>query len=332
MGFLATSFATDRLSRGLGVRGSLLGSEQRSQMLMAYATLEERPDVVIVGSSRIAGGPHASLVEGALENIVGIEASVYELGMPGLRVEFLRHMMATSLEDVPPRELLMLAVEARFFATGKSVKRKGKQAEDIQGEWENKLPHPVVEDVFGGMRDIYGIELMLQEETQVAIEKRQANGGEMGTYMDRVDREKRLQAKRKRLSAAQGHDEIPDHFADGSIQWEWPGEDSETMAAWREVLDRCEDLDCDVVFIRTPLAPGFDQDSMPDVYPLFERDVVEAVRARGFEFHDLQGPGWNDDPSWFYSTTHLANPAVRPFSKRLAEEIIGPYLLDGPAE
>lgn len=326
LGFFGAALAADQLTRELGVRGSLMGNEYRANALMAYAQLDVAPDVVVVGSSRVAGGVHSSLIEDALRLGPGIEASVYELGLSGLRVEWLRHMLATVFEDQPPRKVLVLAVEARFFAFGQSVTGAGGEVQDIAGEWDTDVPHPFTEEWFGGLRDLYAVERLRHAGVRGVIATRQANGGETADFEGKVIEERARQAKRRQLVKNLGLNEIPDAFADGSLKWKWPEADSPTMKAWREVLDRCEALDCDVVFVRMPLAPGFDEQSMPEIFPLFERDVIDAVRARGMDFVDLQGPGWNDNPNWFYSTTHLGIQGVRPVSRRLAQQVIAPHL------
>lgn len=326
LGFAAAAFVTDKVARAVGVRGALMGTEYRTRVLMAYGMLEESPDVVVVGSSRIADGPNAGVVEDVLRQLQGIDVDVYELGIAGLRVEWLRHLFATSFEDVPPKKLLVLAVEARFFAFGQSIRDAGGEAEPLQGEWDEDIPRPLAEEAFGGLRDIYALERLLHDEVQDVIELRHANHGEFGTLMSQAAAQKKKLTNALAAARRQGLDAIPDHLADGSIRWSWPDRDSQTMQAWWEILDRAEQLDCEVVFIRMPLAPGFDEWAMPEITPLFQRDVVDEVRARGFDFLDLQGPGWNDDPDWFYSSTHLATAGVRPFSRRFAEEILAPYL------
>jgi hypothetical protein len=328
VGFAATGWGADVAARHLGLRGSLLGTEYRADALLAYGDLDVAPDVVVIGSSRVAGGLHAPFIQGELLAREDLDVNVYELGLAGLRVEWVRHMMMTSFRDLPPKKLLVIAIEARLFAFANSVVRDAEpgQAEEVRGEWEEGIPSVFVEVAFGGLRDIFAIGRKHQAATQAVIAVRNANGGDQAPWLEKVELERARLAKRKNESKRRGLTEIPDAFADGSIQWRWPDQDSLPMQAWRDVLDLADELPCEVAFIRMPLAPNFDQESMPDIYPLFVRDVVDVLRARGMTFDDLQGPGWNDNPEWFYSTTHLDIKGVIPVSRRLASDIIAPKL------
>jgi len=127
------------------------------------------------------------------------------------------------------------------------------------------------------------------------------------------------------LEAPQGWS-VADSFTMEGLSWNWPGPESITAHAWRETLDLLAELPCRVAFVRMPLEPGFDEAYMPAAHAAFERDVVDEVRARGWPFVDLQGPGWNDDPDWFLSATHLDADGATDVSDRLATEVLAPRL------
>lgn len=320
----------DLLARQLGVRGAWTGNQARRNALMAYGALDVPPDVVVLGSSRVEGGLHAPFIQGELASSQKLDVRVYELGLAGLRIEWVRHMLQTTLAEQPPSKLLVVAIEARFFATAQSVTQHGVSEDEVFGEWQADLPAPWIETLFGGLRDVYALPHRHSASFVADQEVRHANGGSEVAWMDKVKLERNRLVQRKALIKKRGLTEIPDAFADGSIQWDWPDANSRTMQAWRDVLDLAEALPCEVHFVRMPLAPGFDEQSMPTIYPLFMRDVVDVLRARGFAFEDLQGPGWNDHPEWFYSKTHLDIPGVIPVSRRLATEILAPRLLRQP--
>ena len=326
-GFLGTAGLAWIFTGQTGVLGLLpRHNEYRAQMLWGWKSLPEPKDVLIIGSSRVGKGLYSTRVEADLQATIDEPVSIYELGIAGLRVEFLRYLLEAAVQPRPPRRLLVLCVEARLFAIPAAEDGRA-----IEGEWDAKsFTRKDWTTPLWGLRDLYSLAWTFRSETQEAQQMLHANNGEWGTLQQvRQDHRKLVQAQ---ANIRRRDQDKADSFALEGLRWEWPTAEDAATEDWEAALDLLEALPCEVVFVRMPLAPGFDQEYMAEIYPTYTREVVERLQSRGFEYVDLQGAGWNDRPRWFRSLTHLNDAGASKVSSRFGTELLPRLLASKPAD
>lgn len=326
-GFLGTAGLAWIFAGQTGVFGLLpRENEYRAQMLWGWKSLPEPKDVLIIGSSRVGEGLYSTKVETDLQATIDEPVSIYELGIAGLRVEFLRYLLEVAVQPRPPRRLLVVCVEARLFALPAA-----EDGRTIEGEWDAK--RAIRKDwtsPLWGLRDLYSLAWTFQSETQEAQQTLHANNGEWGTL--RKVRQEHRKLVQVQENIRRRDPRKADSFALEGLRWEWPAAGSAAAEDWEDALDLLETLPCEVVFVRMPLEPGFDQEHMAEIYPDYTREVVEQLRSRGFEYVDLQGAGWNDRPRWFRSLTHLNDVGAAQVSARFGSELLPRLLASKPAD
>lgn len=296
----------------------------RAQRLYAYLTREHTEDVLIIGSSRVAGGLDARMLGRDLSAELGRDTSVYKLGIPGIRPLVLSEVLETAVKRRPPNELLVLAIETRNFvvpANAASVRRAARQAltgDEVRGEWEADEVIAGFWRQFDGLKALWNLSWMASEATSTAADFQQQHGGEHLTVEERR-RVEALQARQRR-----GRPDLFDLPPGKAWKWSEPG--SPDIVGWQRVLEICEELPCKVIFVRMPLQLGFNEQHMPLVSRRFADEIVGQLTARGFEFHDLNLPPYPSDPQYFAGITHLNRRGCEETSRVIVPELIAPQL------
>jgi len=327
LGFAATAAAAQAW---MSARGFTLlepySNEERATTLYAYLTLPRQVDVLLIGSSRVREGVDSRIVGATLGEVLGRGVDVYKLGMDGLRPWQLYRMLRGGLAARPPRELLVIGLETRYFARPVSSRTTGEveRGEElvIPGEWQRDEVTDLLAEGFRGLEALWSLPWTRERRTQRARRILQANGGEEWTADQRAKRE-RQRATRK-AEPGRGLElefELPDDIA-----FAWSAAESPDQVGMRRSLDLLEALPCRVIFVRMPIQPDFDRERMPVVSRRLLEEVVPSIEARGFDVHDLNRSPFPQTPELFRNPTHMNLAGCQRTSELLAESVLAPYL------
>jgi len=313
-GFAATALIGEVAARRLRLDFLEPYSNQvRATCLYAYATHAAPQDVVVIGSSRVAGGLDARIVQAELREAWGEPIEFYKLGVGGLRSRSLHEILRDVIVAAPPRELLVVAIEPRFFARPRRVDDAGVELEEIRGEWQVEAPS-ALERAFRGLKSLWSLEWVLRDSTRRALGFQQRNRGERFTVKQREQKESRK-------------DEQEDFFdLDDGVEWVMDAADGEDRVQFRRALDVIDELACEVAFVRMPVVEGFDAAYMPRVFEQYEREVLGEVEARGHRYVDLNRPPYPRRPELFRGTTHLNRAGCVETSRAIVADLLVPLL------
>jgi hypothetical protein len=323
LGFAATAFAANHWA---GENGLLMMEREvnptRIDLVRAWFERESVEDVLVIGSSRVAGGFDALLMTEALEDRVEGDCELYKLGVAGMRPALMADILEEGVRRRPPRRLLVLAIEERYFAypVPSASARSGTRndAELIRGEWEtDRVPDPLL-DWSRGLAIVWRGDRELSEESRANRARYQENFGERITLAERIQRQARTA---EALRTAADYLELPP-----GLEWEWPAEDSNTMAAWRRCLAVVDDLPCETIFIRMPVQRSFLDEEMPREDALFESQIVASVLAAGHRYVDLGASPYPFQKRYFNSMTHLNRDGCVAMSEVFVREVLVPLL------
>ena len=169
-----------------------------------------------------------------------------------------------------------------------------------------------------GLESLFLVDWVFSTETRERLAFLQEHQGRPHT----LEKRRRRDAERTRQ-----HRGKPDEFALGT--WVWSGPGSEDWDAFEELLDRLEDLPCEVLFVRIPLQSGFDENSLPEEYARFRAEVLPELERRGFGYEDLNRSPFPREADSYFSTSHLNRAGCEATSRLLATEVLGPLLGGG---
>ncbi len=292
-----------------------LSSERRSELVLAYLQRPEPEDVLVIGSSRVGGGIDAPVLEEALGTALGEGSPVFKIGIPGLRPQLLARLLEGPVRARPPRRLLVLAIEARYFCEPRPI-GEGRQ---LEGEWTAEQSLADRLDALDGLRAMWGMVWARDGQVRRRVGEIAARGGE---ELDAEQKARRLRLKEdRRARAADDAFLLPPGY-----EWVWGSEDGSAAQGWERCLDVLERLPCDVLLVRMPLVEGFDERHMPQMYARFVDEVVAGAAARGLDFVDLNRPPFPRDARDFLSLTHLDPGGAEETSRLLAGEVLAPRL------
>lgn len=289
-------------------------NEPRSQFYFSYLSRPAVEDVLVIGSSRVLGGLEGTVLQDTLRASSAPTASVYKMGVPGLRPFTLLEILDDLVAPRPPRELLVIAIETRFFVRPRAAFEDAPDAE-WRGEWEAEGQSRSVWDLFEGVRALWTLDWIFNPMTQRAARFQHERAGEHLTLEQRWRREKQSQHA---LATRQ------DGFED--VEWVWSDESTLDQLAFDQCLERLAALPCDVLFVRMPLVEGFDAEHMPVVFPRFEAEVLPRIAERGFVYEDLNRPPFPRARELFLGITHLNYEGCLRTSRLLATDVLAPAL------
>ncbi len=326
LGFVLATWAADVTMRAQGY--TLLEpyrNEKRAERVFAYLSRPETEDVLLVGSSRVAGGFDARLVQRLLSAERQQQTSVYKLGVAGLRSVYLAELLRDAIVKRPPQERLVIALEPRFFCT--AVRRTGRRdapraddadADALRGEWEGEALADAFGRRFDGLAALWNLPWVRTAASSDLTTFMHAHGGEHQAVAARRAEDER--AARNRVGRRDLFDLPP------NMEWQWPAPDADEMVAFRLMLDLLDALPCPVTFVRMPLTPGFNEEHMPVVSPRFLAEIVPALEARGHDFYDLQGAPYPTDDRYYFSRTHLNRSGCEQTSAAFVSDVLAPLM------
>jgi hypothetical protein len=302
---LLTNWAADRSGLTLV---HFAGGETRAELLRAYHRIAGGEDVLIIGSSRVQSGVIAQEAGPALQRLLGRPVRFYQLGVAGLRPTLLADVLDSTLAGRPPRQLLVIAVEDRFFC----------RPEGQSGEWSLDDGRGSHTWWLRGVAAIFDLPRFLDPAAQESARQIAERGG------DRFTPEQLEERLRRAGMTRQGREDVFD-LAEG-LKWRWTEPTEPDARGWRRCLDSLEALDCQVLFVKMPVQPGFDERYMPEMQKRFDAEILADIAARGWEYVPLVGDPWPTAPGLFISQTHLDFDGARLTTRLFVERILAPRL------
>ncbi len=317
LGFALTAAAAHWGSGVAGLRG-LEPYERRewAQKLHAYAHMEETPEVLVLGSSRVEDGFDGRLLERSLSLALGRKVSCYKLGLPGLLPKRVRQIATDHVLRKPPSRVLVVGIETRYFTRPNLPEIAGPDG-GIQGEWKADERDTPLRELVRGLRALWFVPWMLSAETRASGPALVAQRGE------RMGFDERRALEEQRVRAAQ--DTAKGRYAE--LRHDWREDDRKQFEGALEAL---AELDCAVVFVRLPLSGDWDRLHIRDQLERFEREIVPLIRARGFAYHDLNAAPYPLTDEFYWSSTHLNLAGAVATTREFSERVLAP-LLRAPA-
>ncbi|QDU66031.1 hypothetical protein [Engelhardtia mirabilis] len=302
--------------------------EQNQIQLLAHALREEPEDVLILGSSRVLAGIEPNLITQILSFKPDRPVEVVRLPVQGMRSWTLSKIVRELVQPRPPRDLLVIGLEARFFYV-----------------LPDETARPLDFQMLASTSDLFQIDLgalttaQLQELSLAPLRGVRAPWtlpqflmSDAGRYIEHLHETRGLplrnfkELSRREFGLARAvRDEIQERGATIE-EAELRRFDVETFIS---LLDVLEDLPCKVVFVRMPVLQAFDREQWRQLED-YEREIVEPLRARGFEYHDLNRFGQLRAPGLFANPSHLNDEGRREASRILAMTVIGQAVLGPP--
>lgn len=317
LGFALTLAAAHWATGSAGLRGlEPYDRPEWAQKLHAYARMDETPEVLVLGSSRVEDGFDGRLLERSLSLALGRKASCYKLGLPGLVPKRLRQIATDHVLRKPPARVLVVGVETRYFTRPNLPEFAGPDG-GIQGEWKADERDTPLRESVRGLRALWFVPWMLSSETQSSMRELVQQRGE------RMGFDERRALEERRVRAAQETEK--GRYAELRHDWR-----EQEIPQFEGALDALAELECAVVFVRMPLAGDWDRLHIQEQLERFEREVVPLIRARGFAYHDLNAPPYPSTDEFYWSSTHLNLDGAVETTREFCEQVLAP-LLRAPA-
>ncbi|HKX45583.1 MAG TPA: hypothetical protein VJP77_02700, partial [Planctomycetota bacterium] len=329
-GFLAAVLAFDQaLARSpYASVGPLIHTENQLGLL-AHATRTDADDVLFLGSSRLRAAVDSSLVTEFLTHRTAPSAVAGRLQVQGLDAWLLERLLADYVVPRPPRELLVIGIEARLFYTPPyetddllGVRLVGRATDlfrfdpfelnAVQRSQWSQVP-------LRGVLAPYGLPWILSAESRRKLDLLREHRGTapLGTF-DAIDPREFRQARaiRERIDTRRQSVAIEDVALRPA-----------SLAAFGRSLDLLERLPCETVFVRLPVRLEFDVEQARQLAD-FERLVVGELSARGLRYVDLNALPELRDPARFKDETHVTPEGAEQVSLLLARDVVLPELWD----
>lgn len=302
--------------------------EQNQIQLFAHLRRPEPEDVLVIGSSRVLEGIDPNLITEILSYRPERPVETVRLPVQGMRAWTLTEILRELVAPRPPRDLLVVALEARYFyfLPDETARPLGFQmlasTEDLFTTDLTALDVDQLRELslapLRGVRAPWVLPEILLGRTDEYVRYLHETRGLPAVNFKPLGRREFELARALR-------DEIAER--DASFEsLELRGFDVDTFLG---VLDELAALPCPVVFVRLPVAIEFDLDQRRQL-GAFQRRVVEPVLARGFEYHDLNVFGQLRQPGLFENPSHLNDRGRELASRILALTVIGPAVLGPP--
>jgi hypothetical protein len=333
---LATNRLLDR--RGHNLAG-LIAEVDRSELLRAYGTSAGQEDIFVIGSSRVRDGIVAAQAETLLQARLHDSLSqaakhraavapdsgslmpgrrIFKLGLRGLRPALLCDILDSITRFRPPRGLLVIAVEERFFFV------RGSPA---IGQPRSGASDEVARQSRWPWRGLAGL-AALGRYADPGFRSRQAQiwarSGDINPLSAWNEHPADLAfAKEAARTSAQVPEDTP---------WLLQPEQSHDMRAWRDLWSILDRLPCQVVFVRMPLNHTFLRLQGGEIERDFHRVVVSDIKARGYRFFDLACHPYPTEPSDYFHSNHLHATAAQRCTELLVRDVLAPLLLSAASQ
>ncbi len=122
----AVGFAVDRARYTFVMPGAF---PRATENLLAYRTLPETPEVLLVRSSRFDFGFDAHLLQETLSENAGREVPVYKVSQRGMHSWLLYNILRDYTAVRPPTELLVIGIDLQLFEveqTARALEQTGR--------------------------------------------------------------------------------------------------------------------------------------------------------------------------------------------------------------
>lgn len=296
----------------------------RARRIYAYTSRPEPADVLLIGSSRVDGGLAGEILHRNLSDALEREVAVHKLGLPGLRGMSLAALLEDHVAPNPPRELLVLAIEPRFWAIPRTdVQLQERDDPDadaaggIGGEWLADRAAVSRARAFHGLRDLWNLGWFWSDETRRERDRSQQLHGEV---LDRAERRRREDEQVRRLEGRRDNFDLPE-----GVTWDWGEPDDPDHIAFRRALELLATLECEVLFVRIPVLPEVDE-GMAEVMAAYRAGAVADLREAGFRYVDLNRDPYPDREAYYKTATHLNMAGADITSRVLAREVLAPLM------
>lgn len=333
LGFAAAVWGSNALMDALGY-SALESAYTRpvASTIYAYASLDERPDVTVMGSSRVQFGLHAGVLEETLAEELDREVDVFKLSAGGMRPYFLSRLIEDAVLPAPPRELLVIGLEERYFmrpvvdseflTEGRRNKDGLTNGDELAGEWDRDEAMAESIDILHGVKNLWFFPWMLDPMVADETAFMRENGGEFMT----LDRRLRHDERYRRASSQRAE---PKPFTARGTRWTWT-RDNADRAGFERILDLVDELDCQVVFVRMPINPRFGRAELMEQDERFNEEIVSRVLERGHLYVNMNlWWGLVEEDDWL-DRDHLYWSGCAKASGELATRVLAP-VLDGRA-
>ena len=325
LGFVVAIFVADRLL-DLSPYAPLLPREhpQNQVQMLAQRLRPEPVDVLIVGSSRVDAGVDPRVVAATLWN-PKTEYRVARLPVMGMRAFLLHQVIENLVEPEPPRELLLLGLEERYFfpLAAETDDSLGPKLLGSARDWFLVppwlfRPHDlaaVLRSPLRGVQAVWNLHLLWDPTLDEYLEHLWSTGG-LPEHNFREFTRADLAIARAAAERTVGAEEIG---ASGLLASE--------LAVFSKTLERLAKLPCKVAFVRMPVARAYDEAEAARL-AAFEKEVLSKVRAMGFEYFDLNRIAVLRVPQLLANPTHT-NPVGRTAASRaMGLALVAPLVLE----
>lgn len=285
--------------------------------LYAYRTLEEAPEVLLLGSSRIDMGFDGQRVEDVLSAELGREVSVYKFAQRGLRSSLLHSLLRDYVQPNPPSQVLLVGVGLQLFETSQSarpVKQMGRfrdyaglLAGDVTPrQWRAYLAFP-----FRGLHVLANLPWMLEDDTRAMRAHMHEHSGELSPDLDSaLIQIEELAIFRRRLTEGDPEPPTKTHLFHGG----W----------FDRVVERLAQLPCEVLLVRTPVRAKFTNKVSAETWGWYYERIREVCDEHGFRFVDLDAAPYKRGEEDLRDSVHLTVEGARRLSEMVARDLLAP--------
>jgi hypothetical protein len=312
---------------------TLIPGVDRGDLTLAYAAIAGQEDVFMIGSSRVRDGIVAAQAERLLQQLL-IESApptpvdsnsdageepapqagyrFYKLGLRGVRPPLICDIIESITSVHPPKRLLVIAVEERFFAL-----RRSASAGDPTGEFASRKRRQS-DWPWRGLGGLASLGRRLDpvfREQQAAVQSRSGDYNTLETWNEAPG------------DVLEG--ELPQFEAGGfpkDTRWHWQSPESNDFQAWENLWDLLAKLPCQVIFVRMPIQGTFLRTQRGEVERNFQRHIVPEIEARGYRFFDLAKAPYPIEPGDYQNSNHLNLDGAQRCTQLFCERVLVPLL------
>ena len=289
-----------------------LSSPRHAERVRAYASRAAAVDLAIVGSSRVDQGLEAGLAHELLNLRTEDSIELHKLGLPGLEPALLAEVLERITSARPPRRLLVIGIEPRFFA-------ERNQVEGLELDPVGVAPPRELAWLRGARAWATLVELLDPSVRGRIAEYRRLHG-------DDPRRVERRPAARPSASPRPSGTDLERRERLGPVGWRWNADGHPCFAHWERALDLVERLPCRVLFVRMPVRPSYLLTSAADTEQRFQDRIVAGLADRGLPFVDMARAPYPTADNLFRDPSHLSRHGAERATRLLVERELRPRL------
>lgn len=296
--------------------------------LHAFRTRPETEDVLLIGSSRFEAGFLSDVIIRQYELATGEAIDVYKLALQGMRPWMVYQLLRDQVRERPPRELLVIGIEARYFFDTSPLDKSSSTGLSYLGNWRDLTeldPFALREHEreawqkipLGGLQALWNLDWLMLDDTRQREQYFHRSGGEImprGPFvLDEATRELMKQNRERRGS--------------GEDTWESETYPYIDWLGFQGILRIASELPCRVVFVRPPLEATFDERKQPEEVALFRRRAVPEFDRAGLDYRDLVRDPYPTEARFYRDEgSHLNLDGARHASRALVLDLLVPLL------